>query len=53
MPRSRRAGGLGIFQNLAAGDYNALERAGRITSNLLRRVTRAKPCCGHYGDPGC
>jgi hypothetical protein len=53
MPRRKRASGLGIFHNLGAGEYKPLERAGRITSNLLRRVTRVKTCCGHYGDPGC
>ncbi|HET7466733.1 MAG TPA: hypothetical protein VFL29_08695 [Candidatus Dormibacteraeota bacterium] len=53
MPRRKRTSGIGIFHNLAAGDYNPVERARRIGANLLRRVTRANTCCGRYGDPGC
>ncbi len=54
MPERKRAGGgLGIIRNLGAGEFNPLQRAGRIGANILRRVTRVNTCCGNYGDPGC
>jgi hypothetical protein len=45
-----------FFANLSAGDYNALDRAQRVGSNLLRRdwfSRKRHGCCGNYGDPGC
>jgi hypothetical protein len=53
MPRRKRVSGTGVFRNLVGGDYNPIERVGRIGANLLRRVTRVNTCCGNYGDPGC
>jgi hypothetical protein len=51
--RRRRSGGLGALRNLGAGDYNPVQRVGRIGGNLLRRITKVQTCCGNYGDPGC
>jgi len=42
------------MRQLGAGDYGPVERALKITSNLVRRSWgRRIVCCGNYGDPGC
>jgi hypothetical protein len=54
--RTRRNPVRSFFANLSAGDYNPLDRARRVGSNLLRRdwlSRRRHGCCGNYGDPGC
>jgi hypothetical protein len=43
----------GMLANLRAGDYGLVERAGRIFSNVGRKVVRRQLCCGNYGEPGC
>jgi hypothetical protein len=42
-----------FLANLRAGDYGFIERAGRVLSNVGRKIVRRQACCGNYGDPGC
>ncbi len=43
----------GVMRNLRAGDRPLPERLGLIGQAAWRRLTRARACCGYYGEPGC